>query len=93
MTESGIAGPSLHRVDEIIENLGDNFVRAFHYNTYICEWTVYDPEVPDKSDLTHLVFGELYWILVKEPAEVILNRKLFNLTCTPEGNCWNQIEW
>ena len=93
VTESWVAGPSPHRVDKIIKNLGDNFVRAFHYNTHICEWTVYDPEGPDKSDLFHFFTGEFYWILVKEPAEVRLNRKLRNLTCTPEGNCWNQIEW
>ena len=53
VTESWVAGPSPHRVDKIIKNLGDNFVRAFHYNTHICEWTVYDPEGPDKSDLFH----------------------------------------
>ena len=91
--ESGISGPISARADETFADLGDNFVRALHYNTYTCRWTFYDPEVPDESDLTHFVTGELYWILVKEPKEVILNNSTRNLTCTPEGNCWNQIEW
>ena len=81
------------RINESLYRLGDNFVRAFHYSEYGNCWTFYDPEYPRQSDLHFFVTGECYWILVKEPAEVILNNTPHNLTCTPEGNCWNQIIW
>lgn len=91
--ESGVSGPSLIYAEGVLANLGDNFTRAFHYNTDTGQWTFYDPRVPNESGLRFFVSGELYWILVKEPAEVILNYRTRNLTCTPEGNCWNQIIW
>ena len=93
VTESSSALPGYPRSDESFGKLGDNFVRAFHFNSDTKCWAVYDPEVPDESYLRYLITGELYWILVKEPTEVILNYRTRNLTCTPEGNCWNQIEW
>ena len=75
-----------------IEPLGANFVSLFHYNRDTKCWYFFDPEVPE-SDLKLMITGENYWILVKEPAQVILNYTTRNLTCTPEGNCWNQIIW
>ena len=93
VTESGISGPSWYPVKQGLENLGDNFVRSFHYNEFNRRWTFHDPEFPDEGGLTHIIRGERYWILVKEPAVVFLNRTPRNLCCTPEGNCWNQIVW
>ena len=77
---------------EAFNVLGDNFVSLFHYNRDTCRWSFYNPEIPE-SDLTYVITGEHYWLLVKEPAVVILNGETRNLTCTPEGNCWNQIVW
>ncbi len=76
-----------------LENLGDNFVRAFHFIPDIESWTFYDPEIPEVNTLSYLIAGECYWILVKEPMEVILNRQTRQLACQPDGNCWNLIVW
>ena len=76
-----------------LENLGDNFVRAFHFIPDIESWTFYDPEIPEVNTLSYLIAGECYWILVKEPMEVILNRQTRDLACQPDGNCWNLIVW
>lgn len=76
-----------------VAGLGDNFVRAFYYDGNRCQWAYYDPEFPYESDLTHLITGETYWLLVKEPQKVILNRETRNLTCKADGNCWNRIVW
>ena len=91
VTESGWGGPP--RVGQSLYNLGDNFVRAFHHSGPARCWSLYDPEIPEESDLRYLITGATYWILVKEPAQVILNYTTRNLTCTPVGNCWNQIVW
>ena len=93
VTYSGHIGVPLHKAEESFGKLGDNFVRAFHYNADTCRWTFYDPESWEENDLRYLITGLTYWVLVKEPDEVILNNSTRNLTCTPEGNCWNQIEW
>ena len=78
---------------EAIRDLGDNLVRVFHFDSSYNGWTFYDPQVPDVSTLTYFVQLECYWILVKEPAEVILNARTRTLTCPPEGKCWNFIVW
>lgn len=80
-------------VSKKVAALGDNFVRAFYYDAATCHWTFYDPEVPDQGDLHYFISRETYWLLVKEPQEVILNHETRNFTCTPEGNCWNRIVW
>ena len=80
-------------VEEGLANLGDNLVRAFQFNWDIESWTFYDPEIPEVSTLSYLIAGGCYWILVKEPMEVILNRETRTLTCQPDGNCWNIIVW
>ena len=92
VTGFGVGTP-LHGAGESFGKLGDNFVRAFHYNADTCRWTFYDPEFAEESDLRYLITGLTYWVLLKEPAEAILNYSTHNLTCTPEGNCWNQIVW
>ena len=76
-----------------VADLGDNFVTAFFYDTAACRWRFYDPEFPGESDLTHLITGEPYWILVTEPANAVLGNETRNLTCTSDGNCWNRIVW
>ena len=80
-------------IPEAIVNLGDNLVRVFHFDSSYNGWTFYDPQVPEVSTLTYFVQLGCYWILVKEPAEVILNRQTRNLTCPPDGKCWNFIVW
>ena len=80
-------------IPEAIVNLGDNLVRVFHFDSSYNGWTFYDPQVPEVSTLTYFVLLECYWILVKEPAEVILNARTRTLTCWPEGKCWNFIVW
>ena len=89
---SRFMGLALKHPLEASTALGDNFVSLFHYNRDNCRWSFFDPEFPE-SDLTYLIPREHYWILVKEPAQVILNGTTRNLTCTPEGNCWNRIVW
>lgn len=90
---SGDTGPLDTPTPEAIQNLGDNLVRVFHFDPNYNGWQFYDPEIPEDSTLTY--FGNLgcYWILVKEPGEVILNRRTRNLTCQPDGKCWNFIVW
>ena len=78
---------------EAIRNLGDNLVRVFHFDSSYNGWTFYDPQVPEVSTLTYFVQLGCYWILVKEPAEVILNARTRTLTCRPDGKCWNFIVW
>ena len=80
-------------VREGLVNFGDNLVRAFQFNWDIESWTFYDPEIPEVSTLSYLIAGGCYWILVKEPTEVILNARVRQLTCRPDGNCWNIIVW
>ena len=92
-----IQGPNIGPLDtpaaEALQDLGDNLVRVFHFDPNYNGWRFYDPEIPEVSTLTY--FGNLgcYWILVKEPGEVILGRKTRNLTCRPDGKCWNFIVW
>ena len=79
-----------------LQNLGDNLVRAFHFNPESAQyeqWTFYDPELPDVSTLGYFFPQECYWILVRKPMEVILNRQTRQLTCRADGNCWNFIVW
>ena len=83
----------LSPVEKGFESLGDNLVIVFHFYPEACQWSFYDPKIPEDSDLILLIPGETYWLSVKEPQEVILNRDTRNLTCTPDGNCWNVIVW
>lgn len=78
---------------EAVVNFGDNLVRIFHFDPNYNGWEFYDPQIPEVSTLTYFVHLGCYWILVKEPAEVILNRQTRTLTCQPDGKCWNFIVW
>ena len=93
VTNSDTLGAVAIPTEEAIQNLGDNLVRVFHFDPNYNGWRFYDPEIPEVSTLAY--FGNLgcYWILVKEPGEVILNRRTRNLTCQPDGKCWNFIVW
>ncbi len=77
---------------DAFQNLGDNFVRVFHFD-HNYGWEFYDPQVPEASTLRSMRDSGCYWLLVKEPTEVFINRKIRNLTCWPEGKCWNFIVW
>ena len=78
-----------------VEDLGENLVRIFHFNTSSKVWTFYDPrpEFDGLNTLTELANGQPYWILVPETQEnVVLNGRPRNLTCVG-GDCWNQLVW
>ena len=78
-----------------VEDLGENLVRIFHFNTSSKVWTFYDPraEFEGLNTLTELAAGQPYWILVPETQEnVVLNGRPRNLTCVG-GDCWNQLVW
>ena len=78
-----------------VEDLGDNLVRVFHFNTSTKVWTFYDPrpEFEGLNTLTELAVGQPYWILVPETQEnVVLNGRPRDLTCVG-GDCWNQLVW
>lgn len=85
-------------VSEVVERLDGNFVRSFHYRCDTKTWAFYDPAVGESDYNDHytqyyFIAGRSYWILVKEPMEVILNRQTRDLTCQPDGKCWNFIVW
>ena len=83
---------ALTLVEDAFPNLGDNLVRVFHFD-HNYGWAFYDPQVPEASTLEYMRPYGCYWLLVKEPAEGILNRQTRGLTCWPEGKCWNFIVW
>ena len=89
----GGMSPVPHTVWDVVDAVGDNFVAAFYYNIYACRWNFYDPDIPDESNLHYLFRDQPYWILVNEPANVVLGHETRHLTCTPDGNCWNVIVW
>ena len=90
VTESGVNPGDIRPVAEGLSDLGDNLDVIWHFNNDTKAWTFYDGQ--DGSDLTHVITGETYLILVKTSVEVILNRNTRSLTCVG-GNCWNQIVW
>ena len=78
-----------------VEDLDENLVRIFHFNTSSKVWTFYDPrpEFEGLNTLAELAAGQPYWILVPETQEnVVLNGRPRNLTCVG-GDCWNQLVW
>ncbi len=75
-----------------VANLGNRFVKYFHYDNDAKTWTFYDPASGAASTQDRLVAGESYWFLVRETTEAILNGRERRLTCAG-GNCWNLIVW
>ncbi len=92
VTPSGVSTGSVTPAMEAVENLGDNFVRAFNFNNDLKSWSFYDPMAVEASTLDSFITGESYWMLIKSTQEVILNGKTRNLTCVA-GNCWNLVVW
>ena len=92
VTPSGVSAGDIKASADAVENIGENFVRAFNFNNDTKTWTFYDPAAGDASTLENFITGESYWILIGETQEVILNNKTRNLTCVA-GNCWNLIVW
>ena len=92
VTPSGIAAGDITPSAEAVANLGDAFVRSFHFNNDTKAWTFYDPAAGDASSQENFISGETYWVLVSATTEAILNGKTRNMTCV-SGNCWNQIVW
>ena len=94
LTEAAVGGVAT-ALPGAVEDLGENLVRIFHFNTSSKVWTFYDPrpEFEGLSTLTELAAGQPYWILVPETQEnVILNGRPHDLTCVG-GDCWNQLIW
>ena len=78
-----------------LEDLSDNLVVVWHFNTTSKVWTFYDPrpEAAEFNTLTELAGGQAYQVLVSaDVTNVVLNGKTRNLTCSGD-NCWNQLVW
>ena len=90
VVESGVSAGDITPAAEAVENLGDNFDVAWHFNNDTKTWTFYDGQ--EGSDLDNFISGESYLLQVASTTETILNGKTRNLTCVG-GNCWNQIVW
>ena len=90
----GVAGVAA-ALPGALEELGDNLVVVWHFDTVSKEWTFYDPrpETAEFNTLTELVGGEAYQVLVSaDVTDVVLNGKTRSLTCSGD-NCWNQVVW
>ena len=90
----GVAGVTA-ALPGALEELGDNLVVVWHFDTVSKEWTFYDPrpETAEFNTLTELVGGEAYQVLVSaDVTNVVLNGKTRSLTCSGD-NCWNQVVW
>ena len=94
LAEAAVAGVAA-ALPGAVEDLDENLVRIFHFNTSSKVWTFYDPrpEFEGLNTLAELAAGQPYWILVPETQEnVVLNGRPRNLTCVG-GDCWNQLVW
>ena len=94
LSEAVVAGVAA-ALPGAVEDLSENLVRVFHFNTSSKVWTFYDPrpEFDGLNTLTELANGQPYWILVPETQEnVVLNGRPRDLTCVG-GDCWNQLVW
>ena len=83
-------------IAEALAPLGDKVGAVFYFDGVSKEWLFYDPrpEFADLNTLEELVAGEAYWVLVSEDvADTALNGQTRSLTCSPTGNCWNQLVW
>ncbi len=83
-------------IAEALAPLGDKALAVFYFDSISKEWLFYDarPEFADLNTLEELVAGEAYWVLVSEDvADTALNGQTRSLTCSPTGNCWNQLVW
>ena len=89
---SGVQPGDPTPVAQAMKNLGDRFVRSFHFDNDSKLWSFYDPTAIERSDLLFMVSGEIYLVQVSETVDVILNGKSRRLYCY-QGNCWNQIVW
>ena len=89
---SGVAEGAATPTAAGVANLGDRFVRSFHFDNDTKTWEFYDPAAGDASTQDSLISGESYWVLVTETTEAILNGKTRQLTCV-RGNCWNLVVW
>jgi hypothetical protein len=89
--EAGVVGIPTP-LPEALDPLGDNLVRAFHFNNVSKVWTFYDPrpEFADANTLSELVSNAVYWVRINEDVDVDLNLTPRNLSCVDE-DCWNLI--
>ena len=92
ITRSGVADGAATSTATGVANLGNRFVRSFHFDNDTKTWEFYDPSAGDASTQDNLISGESYWLLVTETTEAILNGKTRQLTCV-RGNCWNLVVW
>jgi hypothetical protein len=72
----------------LLAPLGANLVRVWGFNAATQKFQLYDPAAPTLSDLTVLVQGRGYWILVTRDQTVTLSSGSYNLSAG-----WNNIGW
>ena len=92
IVKSGQPSGNTTPVAEAVANLGDAFVRLFHFDNDTKSWSFYDPAAGDASTKQFLVTGQVYWILVRYDVEALLNGKTRTLSCVGD-NCWNLVVW
>ena len=73
-----------------VEPLGDNLVRAWHFNNTTKEWAFYDPRpiFSESNTLEDLVPGDAYFVGVNSDQTAVLNDKVQFLYAG-----WNLIAW
>ena len=79
-------------VSALLNAYGSNLVRIFSFEDTAKKWLFYDSTVAEFSDLTHMIPGRPYYILITENLEARLNGSSRKLTCLG-GNCWNVVVW
>ena len=70
--------------------LGNNLLRAWHFNNITKEWTFYDPRpaFARANTLTQLVENQAYWFKVNQAQNATLAGNTYNLFAD-----WNLILW
>ena len=92
ISPSGVAPGGATPVEEAMKNLGESFLRSFHFDNDAKTWSFYDPRSAEDSTQQFMLAGETYFILVRKTSEAVLNGKPRVLTCY-QRICWNQIVW
>ncbi|MFQ6027167.1 MAG: hypothetical protein ACE5Q6_06725 [Dehalococcoidia bacterium] len=85
-----IAAPGPAKPATYMKPARDNLVRLWYFSDATGEWTFYDPRPVflGTNNLSHLVAGQNYWVLVSQDQVLTLNGEIRSLTAG-----WNQIIW
>ena len=79
-------------VAEALAGMVDRLDVVFYFDNLTKGWSFYDPLLGEENTLRFMSDGGLYFILVSETVEAVLNGRSRTLTCR-DGNCWNVIVW